>query len=337
MKMKSLILIFIALGCGLVASIGISQVMTQGGKDAKVEMDQILVAKDSIDSGKKLEAAMVQFEEWPKQRVPDGAIRKIEEAEGKYSIYRFFKGEPILAAKINDKPTGVVLTIPDGYRVTPIKVDEDTVMEAITPGDTVDVSVFLESGKNGIGETGVYTILTNVRVFAKGGQTERTVDETGKEVKARTVSLLVKPAQWRELVLAYRLGKISLALRPQGAGDEQLEETITPLSDLLAAKGSNASEPASSSSSGIGQGSALPFLTANQPQTSEPAGGPKMRVLSPSGASDWLFPEDGGPAVESVLYGSGSAPPAKTNTTTQPTSAPAPGSSGPVNDPTIPQ
>ena len=31
MRMKSLILIFIALGCGLVASIGISQVMDRGG------------------------------------------------------------------------------------------------------------------------------------------------------------------------------------------------------------------------------------------------------------------------------------------------------------------
>ena len=44
MRMKSLILIFIALGCGLVASIGISQVMDRGGSGGSLEMEQILVA-----------------------------------------------------------------------------------------------------------------------------------------------------------------------------------------------------------------------------------------------------------------------------------------------------
>src|SRR5688500_14663664 len=165
MKMKSLILIFIALGCGLVASIGISQVMSQGGGEAKLEMDQILVAKDPIDSGKPLQASMVQLEEWPKNKIPDGALRKVEDLEGMFSKYRFFKGEPILQAKISDKRGGVIEDIPPGYRVSNIKVDEDTVMEAITPGDSVDVNVFLEAGRNGIQKTGVYTILRNVRVF----------------------------------------------------------------------------------------------------------------------------------------------------------------------------
>ena len=205
MKMKSLILIFIALGCGLVASIGISQVMSQGGKGQKIEMDQILVAKDAIDSGKKFDANMVQFEEWPKQRIPDGAIRKMDEVEGKWSRYRFFKGEPILQAKISDKPGGVDQIIPVGYRVNNIKVDEDTVIEAITPGDTVDVSVFLEgNGRNGVQKTGVYTILKNVRVFAKGGQTERTVDESGREVRARTISLQVGKRSSGDLLRARR-------------------------------------------------------------------------------------------------------------------------------------
>ena len=54
MKMKSLILIFIALGCGLVATIGISQVMERnsGGGGAAINMEQILVAKADIDIGR---------------------------------------------------------------------------------------------------------------------------------------------------------------------------------------------------------------------------------------------------------------------------------------------
>ena len=73
MRMKSLILIFIALGCGLVASIGISQVMNRGGGGGSMEMEQILVALTDIDIGTKLDAQNVKLEDWPKAKIPEGA------------------------------------------------------------------------------------------------------------------------------------------------------------------------------------------------------------------------------------------------------------------------
>jgi pilus assembly protein CpaB len=322
MKMKSLILIFIALGCGLVASIGISQVMSQGGGEAKLEMDQILVAKDPIDSGKPLQASMVQLEEWPKNKIPDGALRKVEDLEGMFSKYRFFKGEPILQAKISDKRGGVIEDIPPGYRVSNIKVDEDTVMEAITPGDSVDVNVFLEAGRNGINKTGVYTILRNVRVFAKGGQTERSIDEKGQEVRARTVSLLVKPEQLRQLVLAYHLGRISLGLRPPNAsGDEgQLEETTSNIDDIIGGSPTDGSEPVQGA--GDGTQSIAQFIN---PQAGN---GPKplhsMVVFGPGGGIsqyDW-HNADGVPVERKLSLPDSEAPAPAPNT------APAPANSG---------
>ena len=81
MRMKSLILIFIALGCGLVASIGISQVMNRDGGGG-LEMEQILVALADIDIGTKLDAQNVKLEDWPKAKIPDGAVRRLEDVEG---------------------------------------------------------------------------------------------------------------------------------------------------------------------------------------------------------------------------------------------------------------
>ena len=325
MKMKSLILIFIALGCGLVASIGISQVMSQGGKSSRIEMDQILVAKEQIDAGAKLDANLVQLEDWPKIKIPDGATRKIEEVQQKYASVRFFKGEPILQAKISDQMGGVVPQIPPGFRVTPIKVDEDTVMEAITPGDTVDVNVFLEQGKQGIKETGVYTILKNVRVFAKGNQTERTTSSDGKEVRARTVSLLVKPEQARELFLAYRLGKISLALRPPGTADNEAEDNITPIDQILQAKGTDANE---NEGSEAGPG---PFFRSSPPATD--LAGPKplyrMQVWGPKGGSDFLFMEEGAPPVERK-FGAPSEPPSAPEAPNHPAPGAAPAGNSPA-------
>ena len=329
MKMKSLILIFIALGCGLVASIGISQVMSQGGKSQKIEMDQILVAKDAIDSSKKFEASMVQFEEWPKQKIPDGALRKIEELEGKYAQYRFFKGEPILQAKISDKPGGVNVIIPPGYRVNNIKVDEDTVIEAITPGDSVDISVFLDGGKSGVNKPGVYTILKNVRVFAKGGQTERSVDEKGQEVRARTISLLVKPEQSQQLVLAYRLGKISLALRPRdAAADEDTGEKVTNMDDLINGNVGNANEE--------GTPVAPPQPTLSNLLASAPSkNGPSIDIVTPRGATRYTFPAGGGAPVEQVLNGSGNDTPVPPPASA-PANQPQPGSGAP-GEPANPQ
>src|SRR5688572_14761820 len=164
MRMKSLILIFIALGCGLVASIGISQVMDKGGGGGNVEMEQILVALADIDIGAKLDAQNVKLEDWPKNKIPEGAVRRLEDVKEKFANSRFFKGEPIHVSRITDNLRSVAGTVPEGYRAIPVKVDEDTVMKAISPGDRVDVNVFLRKSPE-IPTTGVFTILKNVRVF----------------------------------------------------------------------------------------------------------------------------------------------------------------------------
>ena len=58
MRAKSMVLILIALGCGLVASIAISQVMERGaGSDnAALETVQIYVATADIDVNEQLDA-----------------------------------------------------------------------------------------------------------------------------------------------------------------------------------------------------------------------------------------------------------------------------------------
>src|SRR5438067_12779070 len=121
MRMKSLILIFIALGCGLVASIGISQVMNREGGGG-LEMDQILVALADIDIGSKLDAQNVKLEDWPKAKVPEGAIRRLEDVKDKFANTRFFKGEALNTHKIADTLSNIAIKVPGGYRAMPVKV-----------------------------------------------------------------------------------------------------------------------------------------------------------------------------------------------------------------------
>jgi len=247
MRMKSLILIFIALGCGLVASIGISQVMDRGGSGSSMEMEQILVALTDIDISAKLDDKNVKLEDWPKAKVPEGAIRRLDDIQEKFASARFYKGEPLHSSKVTDSPNSTANKIPDGYRAMPVKVEEDTVMKAIAPGDKVDVMVFLKRDVNaGIHETGAFTILKNVRVFAVNTNTERNNSDTsgkGESAMFRTISLLLKPDHTRELAVASRLGKILLTLRHPGEIDEEGEKTETSISDILKGTAEIASDP----------------------------------------------------------------------------------------------
>jgi pilus assembly protein CpaB len=129
MRAKSMILIVIALGCGLVASIGISQVMDRRGNstsEAKVETAKIFVTQTDVLLNEVITAQMIKLEDWPKDKVPEGAISKLEEVVGQRPKVRLYPGEPILKAKFvaGDTPTEL---IPAGFRVVPVKVSTDSI------------------------------------------------------------------------------------------------------------------------------------------------------------------------------------------------------------------
>jgi pilus assembly protein CpaB len=286
MRMKSLILIFIALGCGLVASIGISQVMNRD-PGPSLEMEQILVALADIDIGTKLDAQNVKLEDWPKAKIPEGGVRKLEDVKDKFANARFFKGEPLHVNKISDTLTNIANKVPQGYRAMPVKVDEDTVMKGISPGDRVDVMVFLKRNGADIPETGAFTILKNVRVFAVNTNTERANDARGETVNFKTVSLLVKPEHARELAVATAMGKIMLTLRRPDENDEAAGEEVTPLNEILTGRSKLASEPiAAPAASQPGSGFMGFVQNTLAPEAPAPAveAAPlwKMELMSPS-------------------------------------------------------
>ena len=290
MRMKSLILIFIALGCGLVASIGISQVMDRGGSGSSMEMEQILVALADIDISSKLDDKNVRLEDWPKAKVPEGAIRRLDDIKDRFANARFFKGEPIHVSKITDSPNSTANKIPTGYRAMPVKVDEDTVMKAIAPGDKVDVMVFLKKDINqGIIETQAHTILRNVRVFAVNTNTERNSDTGGKEnAMFRTVNLLLKPEHAQELAVAARVGKIVLTLRSPEEQDTEGEAEAVSITDILkgvAEVASNPVEPGSTFPHGSeSHGPVVPVAQA-APGGSEVAW--RMTITGPRGSEQY--------------------------------------------------
>ena len=106
MRPKSLILLMLALGCGLVASIGISQVMDRRNQQpAPVgETEAIFVAMQNIEFGDQLSTQVLKLEQWPKDKIPEGALSTLEDVEGRRARTKLYAGEPILEAKFKGLP-----------------------------------------------------------------------------------------------------------------------------------------------------------------------------------------------------------------------------------------
>lgn len=323
MRMKSLILIFIALGCGLVASIGISQVMDRGGNSAGVETEQILVALNDIDINTKLDAQNVKLEDWPKAKIPEGAIRRLEDVKDKFAGSRFYKGEPLHATKISDMLSNVAQKVPVGYRAMPVKVEEDTVMKAIGPGDKVDVIVFLRRNPPEVNETGAFPILKNVRVFAINTNTERAADAKGETTNFRTVSLLVKEAHAGELVIASKMGNLFLTLRRPDEPDAPEGEEVTAMKDILSGGSKNSSDPVQTAApapsnldflrnSTVTPAPAPTAIAAADPAAVKPVH--TLVIMDPTGRKQFEWTDAKGLPTESALG----------TTTPLPTAAPAP-------------
>jgi pilus assembly protein CpaB len=230
MKMKSLVLLAMAIGCGLVAMLGVQQVLS-GDKKPPTEMGKVLVAITNIVPGQPLDDSNVAFKEWDKKDIPQGAVTTHEEYQERSLRVSATPNEPIMVAKLNEKGVfGGSSEIPKGMRVATVPVTATkTHSGLILPGDRVDVVVTYTMARHAAGQMNsqsgevkkAKTILEYIEVFATDNVRQSAVPngET-KEVAAKNISLVVTPAQYVLLMLAESKGQISLALRNRGDNAE---------------------------------------------------------------------------------------------------------------------
>jgi pilus assembly protein CpaB len=211
----------LALGCGLVASIGITQVIANknsGSESGKTEMAAIFVAKEDIPTLDLITAEVLKLEEWPKDKIPAGALTDIKDVESRRPKSKIYAGSPVLDNQLLSKGqsgSGAAPQIPAGYRVVSVMVDKESgTSDLIRPGDRVDVLLFMQKDqRKGISDTCVRAFLQDIKVFAVNDIFDFETMEGDRSISAKTISLLVKPAQASQVMLATQLGKIRLALR----------------------------------------------------------------------------------------------------------------------------
>ncbi len=218
MRSKSILLLLVALGCGTVAAVAVSQtLLDRNSKSAGEPSVEILVATQEIKTASLISADRVKLEKWPKSKLPEGAMIELSQVEGKYARQGIFPGEPIIAAKLADSNSSLSTQIPAGHTLFNIKYDNNY----IKPGDLVDISGVFKDAKTK--KTEVIPVVRNIQVFAINGINDR--DHENKGGKDTEFQLLIRQDQHQALTLANNLGKLELNLRPLGANGEVKDQS----------------------------------------------------------------------------------------------------------------
>ncbi len=306
MRSKPLVLLTVAMGCGMIAAVGVSKAIMKGDSGSASEaMVEILVATEDLSQADKISAEKVKLEKWPKRRVPEGAITKLEQIDGKFTRQMIFAGEPILEKKITDSRASFSVNVPPGYRIFDIEGEAGY----IKPGDHVDiVGIFHPPGRDSVPET--RTVMRNVKVHGINGNTSRDADESetgNRNTRGTTFQLLVRENQLEALALAKGMGKLQLHLRPLDENDEENADSGSEFLSWVR------NQQASKEETGTKGSPILPgFLTQLAPKLDSPASSTstgqakkhRMVIVTPEGFTEYewsnkdeipkpVFAEDG--------------------------------------------
>ncbi len=215
MKSKSIFLIAVSLGFGLVAAIGITQVMGRKAAEPKdtIKTVPVLVAIEDLDINPELQSEMFKVEEWPEEIVPEGVVSSLEEIENKVNRSRVGKKGPVYLTDLLNKNEVNNINIPAGFKVIGIKLSaDDHLYGLLQPGDLVDViGVFRGRGQNSGSSS--KTFLRKIRVFSVASRTSKSAERDPTAKGSTIVGLLVTEKQSEQIVLVQKVADLKLVMR----------------------------------------------------------------------------------------------------------------------------
>lgn len=185
----------------------------QPAKAAEVT-EQLVVAQRDIEVGTVLKDEDVKLIDWT-GAVPNGAVRKVQDAVGRGIVTPVFAKEPVIESRLAHRGAGggLAAMIPPGMRAVAVRVNEVVgVAGFVVTGMRVDVLISgSRPGGDGNMGTVTRTLLQNLEVMSAGQDFKK--DAEGKPVLVQVINLLVTPDQAEQLSLAAAQTQIQLVLR----------------------------------------------------------------------------------------------------------------------------
>ncbi len=236
MKPKTMILMVVAVGCGLGASYMTSKLLAERKQAPQEEKVSVLVSKTKVPKYTILKEPEKFFapKEFSRSSAPKSYFTDLAQIKDK-KVNKDLKADVHISAEdLADKSTAA-LDVPPGYGAISIKVTAAQMVSGfIYPGDKVDL-ILTRRGEN----ASALTILREVLVLAVGDRPIRPED-AGAALQANTVTVALKSEEGQLVTLAETLGELRLLLRKEGDATQQTSK-VTTVNDLLRSAGVNPS------------------------------------------------------------------------------------------------
>jgi pilus assembly protein CpaB len=227
MKPKTMILLVVAMGCGLTASYMTSRLiaernggLTDGAKKA------VLVAKKKIPQWMQIKKPEDYFEikDLSADAVTKTTLTAFDQIKDKRLNRNLPEGEKVSEEDLLNKSLdGLAAEIRPGSRAVGIKVTPESLAGGfVLPNSHVDVMLIIRRGDQ---DSSAQILLQDMLVLAVDTNAERNT-EKGITMLGNTVTLAVKPEEALRLNLAQAVGDLRLVLRPLG---EEAPITLKPI------------------------------------------------------------------------------------------------------------
>lgn len=240
MSIMRILILVVAGGAALLAAVLVRGMGAQKNPEAvalveqvsepQIPLTQVLIAAKDLPMGHRVAPEDLAWQDWPEAHVNETYFQAettpeaITDLAGSVVRTGVFTGEPILAQKLV-KPGDqgfMAAVLKEGMRAVAVEISVETAAGGfILPNDRVDVvlsySIEVTEGDMVVDRPATKTVLQNVRVLA----VDQTFTEYEEEnvVVGSTATLELKPEHAEILMLATRMGDISLTLR--GVADSQ--------------------------------------------------------------------------------------------------------------------
>jgi pilus assembly protein CpaB len=213
MKPKTLILMVVAVTCGLGASYMTSRLLAERQPEADDKV-KVLIAKKSLNQGMTLKNVNELFEvkEFPKGTEPKEAIVNADDLKDRVLNRSLRAEDHVTPGDLFGKDqAGIAGLMAQGYRAIGIRVSPESIASgfAATPLSRVDVIWTVRRANDK--DSASRVLLENVLVLAADQQTVRS--ENGGAMLANVVTVALKPEDALKVAMARELGTISMVLR----------------------------------------------------------------------------------------------------------------------------
>jgi len=211
MKPKTMILMGLAITCGLGASYMTSRLLADRNTD-EPEKVEILVAKKNLSVHQRITNPDELFEKkwFSKGQEPPDAITDFESVKGKTLKQGRNKGDTVTPANFYDKGG---LEIPHGHQAVGLRVNIETTASGLASLPGSHVNLLLTIGAQDVSSTKTYVLLESVLVLAAD---IRVTPEGEIAAPAQVVTFALKDEDVLRVTTAKQMGQITLVLRNKG-------------------------------------------------------------------------------------------------------------------------